>query len=65
MYRAQRGDKQGPTGSATATIQVGADGQRRIDAAELLGADREVVILYADRAYRLQETATGKLILTK
>jgi len=37
---------------------------RRIDARELLGDTRELLIVHAGREYRLRVTANGKLILT-
>lgn len=37
---------------------------RRIDARDLLGEARELLIVHAGREYRLRVTANGKLILT-
>lgn len=51
--------------AATAAVRLGPDGFRRVDAAELFGGEREVLILHAGQAYRLRVTASGKLILTK
>ncbi|HEX9472276.1 MAG TPA: hemin uptake protein HemP [Bradyrhizobium sp.] len=38
---------------------------RTISSRELLGGDRLVIIRHEQEDYRLQVTATGKLILTK
>lgn len=38
---------------------------REIDVADLIGAEREVVLLHRGERYRLRITANGKLILTK
>lgn len=38
---------------------------RRLLAAELLGGDREVVIVHRGQDYRLRITSNDKLILTK
>jgi hemin uptake protein HemP len=39
--------------------------QRTISSRDLLGSDRLVIIRHEQEDYRLQVTATGKLILTK
>ena len=66
MARSGRGRMTGarehPAGIA---VRIGADGSRRVDAGELLGGDREVLIAHAGQLYRLRLTASGKLILTK
>jgi hemin uptake protein HemP len=49
----------------SAVVRVGPDGVRRVDAADLLGGAREVLVLHAGQAYCLRVTASGKLILTK
>ncbi|HKQ28305.1 MAG TPA: hemin uptake protein HemP [Burkholderiales bacterium] len=38
--------------------------QRRVRSEELLGREREIVILHNGREYRLRLTQSGKLILT-
>ncbi len=39
--------------------------QREIGSAELLGGEREVLIVHDSQVYRLRHTRSGKLILTK
>lgn len=39
--------------------------QRRITSGELLGGEREVIILHGADEYRLRLTSNAKLILTK
>ncbi|UYN94538.1 MAG: hemin uptake protein HemP [Enhydrobacter sp.] len=38
---------------------------RSVDSANLLGGQRELIILHGDDRYRLRLTASNKLILTK
>lgn len=38
---------------------------RKHDVSELLGGDREVILVHHGAEYRLRVTAKGKLILTK
>ncbi len=38
---------------------------RRVNAQDLLGANREVIVTLQDTEYRLRLTSKGKLILTK
>ena len=38
---------------------------RRMNVQDLLGTDREVILLLQDNEYRLRLTSKGKLILTK
>lgn len=40
-------------------------GPRRLDARDLMGSDREVVLIHNDAEYRLRITSNDKLILTK
>jgi hemin uptake protein HemP len=40
-------------------------GLRRLNVAELLAGDREVILEHGGQDYRLRITANGKLILTK
>ena len=37
---------------------------RRLHSRELHGSEREIIIVHADREYRLRVTSNGKLILT-
>jgi hemin uptake protein HemP len=37
----------------------------RVDSRELLGGERELIILHGDQEYRLRHTQNDKLILTK
>ena len=46
-------------------VQGGAKAPRTISSRDLLGGDRLVIIRHEQEDYRLQITATGKLILTK
>lgn len=39
--------------------------EKEIDVANLIGKEREVVLLHRGERYRLRVTANGKLILTK
>ena len=39
--------------------------RRRIDVADLLGADREVCLVHRGAEYLLRLTSNGKLLLTK
>jgi hemin uptake protein HemP len=47
------------------TAQPAGKSLRMISSSDLLGGDRLVIIRHAGENYRLQVTATGKLILTK
>ncbi len=38
---------------------------RHLSSSQLLAGDREVIIEHGDEKYRLQQTKSGKLILTK
>mgnify|MGYP001184426118 CR=1 FL=1 len=40
-------------------------GPRRLDARDLMGDDREIVLIHKDSEYRLRITSNDKLILTK
>jgi hemin uptake protein HemP len=46
-------------------VQPGGKMPRTISSRDLLGSDRMVIIRHEQVDYRLQITATGKLILTK
>ena len=46
-------------------VQPTAKTPRTISSRELLGGDKLVIIRHEQEDYRLQVTATGKLILTK
>ncbi|GEM_PF-5008950 len=46
-------------------LSSASDGVPVIDAVHLLGRSREARVLYGNLTYRLQLTASGKLILTK
>ena len=48
-----------------APVRRDPNGCRRVDSADLLGTEREILILHAGQAYHLRATASGKLILTK
>ncbi len=48
-----------------AAVQPRAKTPRTISSRELLGGDKLVIIRHEQEDYRLQVTATGKLILTK
>ena len=37
---------------------------RRLNSRELLGSERDIIIVHAGREYRLRVTSNGKLILT-
>jgi hemin uptake protein HemP len=52
-------------GDRPAGVQPTAKVQRTILSRDLLGGDRLVIIRHEQEDYRLQVTATGKLILTK
>lgn len=41
------------------------DGRRRFDVDELLGSQREAILVHNGEDYRLRITARGRLILTK
>lgn len=49
----------------SAAVQPAAKITRTIPSRDLLGSDRLVIIRHEQEDYRLQVTATGKLILTK
>jgi hemin uptake protein HemP len=51
--------------SEEAVMQPKAKAPRRISSLDLLGGDKLVIIRHEQQDYRLQVTATGKLILTK
>jgi hemin uptake protein HemP len=46
-------------------VQPAGKAPRTISSRDLLGGDRMVIIRHEQEDYRLQITATGKLILTK
>jgi hemin uptake protein HemP len=48
-----------------AAVPQAAKTQRTISSRDLFGSDRLVIIRHEQEDYRLQVTATGKLILTK
>ena len=48
-----------------AAVPPAAKTQRTISSRDLFGSDRLVIIRHEQEDYRLQVTATGKLILTK
>ena len=54
-----------PKQNDEAAVQPRAKTPRTILSRELLGSDRLVIIRHDQENYRLQVTATGKLILTK
>jgi hemin uptake protein HemP len=54
-----------PSQSDRRAVQSTAKVPRTISSRELLGGDRLVIIRHEREEYRLQITATGKLILTK
>ena len=45
--------------------QADPNGHRRLMIREILGTEREVLIVHGERSYRLRITRTAKLILTK
>ena len=55
---------QAQIGAKERDLQPVGPAQRRVRSEELLGREREVVILHNDREYRLRLTQSGKLILT-
>ncbi len=55
----RRNRSQVTTHAASAPVHAGPDGFRRIDAADLFGPAREVLIRHAGQAYRLRVTASG------
>jgi len=57
-------DKPNP-GDRPAAVQPTSKAQSTILSRDLLGSDRLVIIRHEQKDYRLQVTATGKLILTK
>jgi hemin uptake protein HemP len=48
-----------------AAVQQNNKMQRTVSSRDLLGSDRLVIIRHEQEDYRLQVTASGKLILTK
>jgi hemin uptake protein HemP len=50
-------------GGRSSTARAGAP--RTISSRDILGDDKLVIIRHQDEIYRLQRTASGKLILTK
>ena len=55
-----------PPHQPQATASASSDSiTRQIQVAELLGQDREIILVHAGQEYRLQVTKNGKLILTK
>jgi hemin uptake protein HemP len=52
-------------GGRTGATRAGAGAPRTISSRDILGDDKLVIIRHQDEIYRLQRTASGKLILTK
>lgn len=51
--------------AADATPDGVVEEKKRMDVRELLGEERELILIHAGEQYRLRITANGKLILTK
>jgi hemin uptake protein HemP len=52
-------------GGTTGDTRAGAGAPRTISSRDILGDDKLVIIRHRNEIYRLQRTASGKLILTK
>ena len=61
MNEKKQTDTERPAASATS----GKAASPRINSAELFKGNRHLVIEHGDEEYRLQQTSSGKLILTK
>lgn len=46
-------------------VRVSASASRRVPVSDILGEEREVLLIHNGEAYRLRITANNKLILTK
>ena len=55
---------QAQIGAKERDVQAAGPAQRRVRSEELLGREREILILHNGREYRLRLTQSGKLILT-
>lgn len=58
-------NKRSEGGGSSAVASAARTMTPRIQSTDLLQGNRQVVIVHGDDEYRLQQTSSGKLILTK